>query len=123
VHVRLLTEEERAQRREESRAREEEARRVRDEQLRERQRRWVYFVQVGALGPVKIGCTRDVARRLAGLQTSHAEPLRLLHSFEGSVKQERELHALFERHRLKGEWFSPVPELLSHIAALQGRKE
>lgn len=128
--VRLLTPEERARKAEErtrAAAREAEMeaqRRSQDEErMRLRMRRWVYFIQEGEDGPIKIGCTKGLQGRLDQLQTGHARKLHLRASFEGGREQERELHARFAEHRLQGEWFMPAPALLSHIAALNGRKE
>lgn len=94
----------------------------REEQRRLRERRWIYFVQVGAAGPVKIGCTRDVTKRISSLQTGHPERLVLLGCFEGTTRDERELHERFHAHRLTGEWFRPAPEILSQAAACNGVK-
>jgi hypothetical protein len=65
----------------------------------------VYFVQCGDGGPVKIGVTRDLDKRLGGLQTSHHERLRLLHVEPGGRLEERQFHARFADLRTRGEWF------------------
>lgn len=99
-----------------------EVERVRAAQARaeeERQRaarRWVYFVQRGDDGPVKIGITKDIKSRMSSLQTGHAEQLRLLASFEGARRDERELHDRLSAHRISGEWFHPAPEVLAAAA-------
>lgn len=121
--LRLLTPEERAQRQAESRVREAHLREQQEEERRNRARRWVYFIQEGDSGPVKIGFSRDVARRLGELQRQAKAPLRLLVSFEGTRRDEAALHTRFADHRLFGEWFHPAAELLEHVAALQGRKK
>jgi hypothetical protein len=36
----------------------------------------------------------------------------------GGRRAERELHRRFEAHRLRGEWFAPVPELLAFVETL-----
>lgn len=78
----------------------------------------IYFVQSEHGGEIKIGRADDVAKRLVGLQTSRPDKLVLLASVKGSIQQERELHERFARHRVKGEWFSPVPELLQLIKSV-----
>jgi hypothetical protein len=78
----------------------------------------VYFVRAGPDGPVKIGLARDVARRLKTLQTASPVPLLLLGVVPGDAKVERQLHRRFAGSRLRGEWFTPSPELLAHIDAL-----
>jgi hypothetical protein len=72
----------------------------------------VYMIQTGDDGPVKIGLTRDVRRRLETLQISSPTRLRLLALFEGSRELECELHRRFAAARIKGEWFKPIPELI-----------
>jgi Meiotically up-regulated gene 113 len=43
----------------------------------------------------------------------------LLHSGD-AVRLEDELHDRLWRHRVRGEWFQPVPELMAAVAAAQG---
>lgn len=123
--VRLLTLEEQAQRRAEC---DEQARIYRaeaEERRRLKARRWIYFMQErgNVAAPVKIGISRDVERRRNELQRAERVILSCLASFEGTIKDEQAMHARFAAHRLHGEWFSPAPELLSHIAALNGVKQ
>lgn len=73
----------------------------------------IYFAQVGTGGPIKIGFSRDVRRRLAALQTGHSERLNVLRVYEGSQDDERSLHQRFAAYRENGEWFAPAPEILS----------
>lgn len=39
---------------------------------------WVYIVQAGERGPIKIGSAGNVQKRLSGLQTGHYEELHLV---------------------------------------------
>ena len=75
----------------------------------------VYFIQAGLDGPVKIGWSRVVPRRLQELQRVHYEELRLLAEIPGGASREEELHAQFQSSHLRGEWFRPSSELLSFI--------
>jgi hypothetical protein len=78
----------------------------------------IYFIQVGVSGPIKIGHTfswSSVRKRLEHLQTGNHERLRLLGSIEGFRKREEELHEKFKEHRLVGEWFEPVDEILALV--------
>lgn len=77
----------------------------------------VYFIQAG-LGPIKIGYTTDIKRRLPSLQTSTSKKLRVLATIAGRVGLERELHRRFHEHRISGEWFRPAPELLAFIKGI-----
>jgi Meiotically up-regulated gene 113 len=78
----------------------------------------VYFIQADVGGPVKIGTTRDVQQRLASLSVAHALDLRVLATFPGGTREERELHARFASDRLRGEWFSSSPALLHYVSGL-----
>jgi hypothetical protein len=79
--------------------------------------RWVYFIADGA-GHVKIGYTVDVASRLNSLQTSTAFELRVLAVLKGGAETERQLHERFAEHRVRGEWFRLVPEILDYVAGI-----
>lgn len=83
----------------------------------------VYFIQRGGDGPIKIGFSKNPTARLAQLQASVPEPLRLLaveYDLWGGKSLEQRLHKRFKEHRLSGEWFSPAPAILAHVAALRG---
>ncbi len=72
--------------------------------------RRIYFVQDDE-GAIKIGyTTTDPKRRLAALQTAAKKALVLIGSVRGTTQTERELHARFAGHRLRGEWFSSAIE-------------
>jgi len=80
----------------------------------------VYFLRVGDDGPIKIGFTRDIIRRLRGLQTAHPEEIRLLAKIVVRFPRqlEREVHARFAHLRISGEWFRAEPELLDYVRGL-----
>lgn len=71
---------------------------------------YVYFVQAGDIGPVKIGVASNPKKRLAQMQTSCPVPLRLLF-FEDMRRRERAfeveaiLHHALAASRQHGEWF------------------
>jgi len=77
----------------------------------------LYFIR-SAGGPIKIGVSNNVPKRLRGLQTSSPYKLELACTVVGGAMQEPEYHALFAEHRLEGEWFSPAPEIEAEIARL-----
>lgn len=70
---------------------------------------WIYFIQQGDSGPVKIGCSFEPTRRLKQLQTAHSTSLRLLCAVEANRDEERSWHDRFRNARTKGEWFQPTP--------------
>lgn len=73
----------------------------------------VYFARAG--DRIKIGWSRQVASRLAHLQTGNATPIELLGVLPGARSKERELHDRFADARVAGEWFEATPELLDFI--------
>ena len=78
---------------------------------------FLYFIQAGgAAGPVKIGHSRNVAKRLEQLQTGNPAPLRLVAAcpLEDAAERERDLHWFLSDDRLEGEWFA-ASELLRNI--------
>lgn len=79
---------------------------------------FVYFVQAGEAGPIKIGVTHDPASRLRTLQVGNHEPLRMIGLFFGTADAEEALRRRFEAHRVRGEWFSPDEEIVRAAAAL-----
>lgn len=78
----------------------------------------IYFVQSEHGGEIKIGRADDVAKRLVGLQTGRADKLVLLAATQGSVAQEKALHARFAAHRAKGEWFHQCDDLVALTKAV-----
>lgn len=77
----------------------------------------IYFIG-SEFGPIKIGISRDVARRLVTLQCGSPIPLRVLAVTNGGRDAEREYHQRFADFRLHSEWFSPAPEILAEITRL-----
>lgn len=76
--------------------------------------RWIYFIQAGEAGPVKIGVATNVHVRIATLQTGHHEELRLLVAIpEQGSNHEAGLHHMFAAHRIRGEWFHPHDDVLA----------
>lgn len=73
----------------------------------------VYFVQMGDDGPIKIGFSSVIERRVSHMQNGNPYPLRLLRTMPGGPADERKLHHRFARWRLQGEWFEPTPELVA----------
>jgi hypothetical protein len=76
---------------------------------------FVYFVQAGTAGPIKIGYARNVRARLDNLQVACPHRLYLLLVVPGTHDHEKRFHAIFAGRRLRGEWFSPTVELIEFI--------
>ena len=72
---------------------------------------FVYFIQAGKDGPIKIGYSDDPLARLEDLQTAHHEQLRLLMTIADNGTMEMQLHERFADLRIRGEWFRSEGEL------------
>lgn len=76
---------------------------------------YVYFVQMERIGPIKIGYTTNITKRLCSLQTASPYKLNILCLFPANEEIETELHSCFRDVQLEGEWFLPHPFLLKEI--------
>lgn len=73
----------------------------------------VYIIRDTASGAVKIGVANDPHARLRGLQGGNPHDLELVDWTPGGQVLERFIHRHLDRHRLRGEWFAPVDEVLA----------
>lgn len=76
---------------------------------------YIYFIQMDRIGPIKIGFTKDIGKRLISLQTANPYPLNLLCVFPGNEEMEKDIHQGFNEMRMEGEWFLPHKFILSEI--------
>jgi hypothetical protein len=76
---------------------------------------FVYFIQRGEDGPVKIGFSKNPRGRLSSLQCGIPERLTLLGVIPGGKEREQELHREFGKARINGEWFYPIAPLVDFI--------
>jgi hypothetical protein len=79
---------------------------------------FIYFIQSGEHGPIKIGLSDKPTRRLRQLQTGNPDELLLRHVIPGDLGGEKKLHTRFEPARIRGEWFGK--DYLPVIAAFAG---
>lgn len=79
-------------------------------------RQFIYFIQAGKA--IKIGFTTNLMDRFMVIQTSNAEKLKLIAVIEGSPEGESELHKMFKKYNIRGEWFWPSEELLEFVDSL-----
>jgi len=77
----------------------------------------IYFLQSGK-GPIKIGWSNNIKKRLPILQVGNPEKLILLKVIQGSISGEKEIHKRFAKHKIWGEWFRPIKELMDFIELL-----
>lgn len=76
----------------------------------------VYFMQAVGGGPVKIGCSKDVEKRRAQLETWYDRPLAIVHVIEGDRETEKAIHQRFARLRIrKTEQFRVGRDLIAFI--------
>lgn len=78
---------------------------------------YVYFIRNGH-GSVKIGVTAKPEGRVYGMASANDTPLELIRTVEGGRRAEAWFHAHFAEHRLHGEWFRFVPDMMTAEAAL-----
>mgnify|MGYP003442241313 CR=1 FL=1 len=83
---------------------------------------YVYFIRNGH-GSVKIGVTAKPESRAYSLSQGSDTPLELVRSVEGGRRAEAWFHEHFAEHRLYGEWFKFVPEMMTVEADLQFEDE
>lgn len=79
---------------------------------------WIYCIQAGERGPVKIGLARNPLERLATLQQGNPEPLRGVWVWQGLPEEERFMHDVCAEWRIRGEWFQPTEEVRAAVAFL-----
>lgn len=81
----------------------------------------IYFAQAQMPGGlIKVGKAKDVASRISNLQHGMPFELKLIASIEGEVGHaEICIHRRLGQHRVRGEWFSPHPDVFALIAELQ----
>lgn len=68
---------------------------------------YVYFMHNRDGGPIKIGCTANINRRLGSYGGADHVDYELLATIPGYTCRERMLHMLFRHRRLRREWFKP----------------
>ncbi len=78
----------------------------------------VYFIVTEDRNYVKIGTSRNASERLSELQTGNPQRLVVLKTIPGGHEKERLVHALWEKDRQMGEWFTLSSELLAWIHEL-----
>lgn len=74
----------------------------------------IYFLR-RSNGDIKIGRTNNLKMRVMALNSRNKQNLELIGTMPETVFREYELHHRFAACRVAGEWFQPVPELLTFI--------
>ena len=76
---------------------------------------YVYFFGSQDDDSVKIGYSLNPWARVKEIATGNHKDLTVIGVFKGLVADEKELHKLFDKQRIKGEWFSISSKLKSII--------
>lgn len=84
---------------------------------------FVYFIQQGDDGPVKIGVATDPQERLGALQIGNPDPLYLRQAVPGSFPLEYELHSRFGEWHVRGEWFGGGETSVAILAFAAGMEQ
>jgi hypothetical protein len=93
-----------------------ECRRLKREcRQREKRQPMIYFIQAVDGGPIKIGYSIDPQKCLKQIQRKSPVPLQILRMIEGDIEYKEAIHHLFNKSRVRGEWFDPSEELLAFI--------
>lgn len=66
-------------------------------------------------GPVKIGYTTNIEKRLQAIQTGYPYKLEIIASFRGGLREESIIHRRYSRSRLHGEWFERTQDIKEFI--------
>lgn len=78
--------------------------------------KYVYFIRAAdGTGPIKIGATGNLMRRLYALSLERNQPLVFLAFAEGTHDDENRIQRGFFQYRVDGEWFEPVEPLLEFV--------
>ena len=79
---------------------------------------YIYVIQLGEHGPVKIGHSADPKKRIDMLQVGAAETVYLRALVAGAQPDEKALHRKYDEFRMRGEWFHPSDDMLHELMRL-----
>ena len=81
---------------------------------------WVYFATYDG-GPIKIGLTKDLNKRLRQLNTGTDKDIYYIGAVRGGYTHEKHIHHKFKHLRLKNEWFEKCGELVDFIQLIKDK--
>jgi hypothetical protein len=78
----------------------------------------LYWIGPAGEFPLKVGWTRDLARRLPSLNTGSWQPLHVYATLPAFQAEERVAHAQLKPYRVRGEWYErgPAFDVLTDLA-------
>lgn len=78
---------------------------------------FVYFIKTG--DAIKVGIANDIDKRMINVQVGNPHKIELLHSLslseERARQTESEVHEIFHKTNLNGEWFQATQFMLDYI--------
>jgi len=82
-------------------------------------RGFIYFIQMGDVGPIKIGYAKNCNKRLTDLQISNPYKLNLIYFTPANMEDEQFVHRLLRTKYpelcLSGEWYHPSQVVFNTI--------
>lgn len=78
----------------------------------------IYFIQQGNDGPIKIGISWEIKKRLRDISVSSPFNPMVLALIPGNREKEKQLHRKFKKEHLRGEWFKASDRLMEFIRTL-----
>ena len=84
----------------------------------------VYFIRSGSAGPVKIGWSKNIPKRIRDIGVSMAEEgelLAVLPALDDTT--EKLIQALLARDRIRGEWYEPTAWVMAVVAGVRALNE
>jgi hypothetical protein len=76
----------------------------------------IYYIQSAEGGPIKVGYSNDVPRRIRQLEAHYGKPIAILGTMWGGRAEEAEIHARFAHLRIgRTEQFRPAADLMAFI--------
>lgn len=80
---------------------------------------FIYFIQVGDIGPIKIGYAKDCQKRFNQLQSHNPYKLSILYTTPATLSDEQLIHYQLRKSHpdlcLNGEWYHPAKIIFNTI--------
>ena len=81
---------------------------------------YIYFIQQGDDGPIKIGYSTDVTERIRRMRTCSPYEIYIRLVISGNLDFEKNIHKKFKKYKMRGEWFQNTKEIREYIKSLGG---
>jgi len=81
---------------------------------RRKRKRVVYFIQAKT-GEIKIGVSTNLKHRFSQIKVHCPVKIKLIGAMHEEKLTEADVHRLFKKYKLKGEWYKPDQEIFDFI--------